>query len=196
MGPIEHNQNVVMEARPLRRHACVLPPFYSIRAFEAHDVRAWTTIQAAADRYNVITESLFEAAFGSDASLHHARILMACDEQDNPVGTAAAWFGEGERRAAGRLHWVAVLPQHQGRGLGRALICQALNRLVELGHTEAYLTTSAARLAALHLYDSFGLRGRCESSEDRGAWEAIGRALSERGEPLAHAVITSWSVRD
>jgi ribosomal protein S18 acetylase RimI-like enzyme len=189
MGPVEQNQDVVMEARPLRRQACLVPPCYSLRAFESRDVCAWTAIQAAADRYNVITDTLFEAAFGSDPSLHRARIFMACDEHGTPVGTAAAWFGEGEDRAAGRVHWVAVLPAHQGRGLGRALVCHAVNRLVELGHTEAYLTTSAARLAALHLYDACGFRGRLESRADRVAWEAIARVLIDRGRPLVHRVL-------
>ena len=178
-----------MEAYRLRRQACVLPPFYRLRAFDSEDVSAWTAIQAAADRYNVITDRLFETAFGSDPSLHRSRIIMACDEQGTPVGTAAAWFGDGEKRAAGRVHWVAVVPQHQGRGLGRALVCHVVNRLVQLGHTEAYLTTSAARLAALHLYDACGFQARLETREDRVAWEAIARILADRGRPLVHSVI-------
>ena len=187
MGPIEQNQNVVMEARPLRRQVCVLPPLYSLRAFASRDLGAWTAIQAAADRYNVITTSLFEAAFGVDPSAHRDRIFIACDEDGAAVGTVAAWFGEGENRAAGRVHWVAVLPEHQGRGLGRALVCHSVNRLIELGHTDAYLTTSAARLAALHLYDACGFRARIESREDRAAWGAIARVLAERGRPLTSA---------
>ena len=64
-----------------------------------------------------------------------------------------------------------------------------MNRLVELGQTEAYLTTSAARLAALHLYDACGFRARLKSREDRVTWEAIARALDARGRPLVHPVI-------
>jgi len=99
MGPIEQNQDVVMVARPLCRQTCVLPPSYSLQACDSEDIGAWTAIQAAADRYNVITESLFEAAFGTDPSMHRERIFIARDEDGAPVGTTAAWFGEGEDRA-------------------------------------------------------------------------------------------------
>jgi len=104
-----------MVARPLCRQTCLLPPSYSLQACDSEDIGAWTAIQAAADRYNVITESLFEAAFGTDPSMYRERIFIARDEDGAPVGTTAAWFGEGEDRALGRVHWVAVLPAHQGR---------------------------------------------------------------------------------
>lgn len=188
MDPIEQNQEVVMEAYPLRRQAGVLPPLYHLRAFDSRDIGAWTAIQAAADRHNVITDRLFEAAFGLEASAHRSRIVMACDAHNTPVGTAAAWFGEGVMHAAGRVHWVAVVPEHQGRGIGRALICEVVNRLVQLGHTEAYLTTSAARLTAIHLYDTCGFRARVQTHEDRVAWTAIAHALADHGRPLQEPI--------
>jgi GNAT superfamily N-acetyltransferase len=51
---------------------------------------------------------------------------------------------------------VAILPDYQGRGLSKPLLSQALRRLWELGHTRAYLTTSAERMVALRLYERFG----------------------------------------
>lgn len=189
MGRIERNQDIVMEAESLRRLHVIVPSGFAIRPFQSRDVEIWTAIQAAADQYNVITDDLFHANFGSDPSMHHDRILMACDSHGTPVGTASAWIGEGPRRGVGRLHWVAVLPKHQGRGLGRALVQQVLNRLTELGHSAAYLTTGAARLAAIHVYDECGFHARIATESDREAWQAISGVLARMGRPLVHGVI-------
>ena len=184
MGPIERNQEVVMVADQLTRMSHGIPQPYSIRPFAEGDVAAWTAIQAAADRYNEITSGLFHAAFGGSHDAHAEQILIACDGAGFPVGTAAAWMGDGDRAQLGRLHWVAVVPEHQGRGLGRALVMRAIARLADLGHSSAYLTTSAARLPAIHLYDGCGFRPLVDTDMDRQAWDAIARALADDGRPL------------
>ena len=178
-----------MVADQLPRLSNRFPQPYSIRPFADGDVAAWTAIQAAADRYNEITSSLFQAVFGLERDAHAARILIACDGAGSPVGTAAAWVGDGDRAEAGRLHWVAVVPEHQGRGLGRALVVQAITRLADLGHSTAYLTTSAARLRAIHLYDRCGFRPLVRGDMDRRAWNAIARALADDARPLRHGVV-------
>jgi GNAT superfamily N-acetyltransferase len=184
MGPIERNQEVVMVADQLSRVPNEVPQAYSIRPFADGDVAAWTAIQAAADRYNVITSDLFQAAFGISSDVHAKRILIACDSAGSPVGTAAAWMGDGGYAEIGRLHWVAVVPEHEGRGLGRALVMHAIARLSHLGHSSAYLTTSAARLRAIHLYDRCGFRPHVSTDEDRHAWGVIARVLADDGRPL------------
>src|SRR5690348_14159344 len=84
MSPTEQNQEVVMQASAIRPRRPVVPPSYSLRAFEPRDAAAWVEIQAAADEYNVITPELFEAAFGSDEAMHRERIFMACDALGTP----------------------------------------------------------------------------------------------------------------
>ena len=178
-----------MFADELLRTPSEVPQPYSIRSFSDGDVAAWTAIQAAADQYNEITSSLFHTAFGVARDDHAKRILMVCDGAGFPVGTAAAWMGDGYRANLGRLHWVAVVPQHQGRGLGRAIILHALTRLTNLGHSSAYLTTSAARLRAIHLYDECGFKPVVDTDMDRHAWDAIATALVNAGRPLQRSFI-------
>ena len=133
-----------------------LPSGCAIRRYSPGDEVAWTAIQSAADEYNVITPELFAAAFGTDGLELRQRILFAADTNGALVGTSSAWYGEPPLRSWGRVHWVAVLPEYEGRGIGRALLVETLRVLVECGHTQAYLTTSAARVGAIRLYESVG----------------------------------------
>jgi len=135
-----------------------LPDGYSVRRHEPGDETAWTQIQQLADEFNPITPELFASQFGSDPSAWNQRILYLVDDRSGrPVGTTAAWYGDAGRWAGwGRIHWVAILPDYQGRGLSKPLLAQALRRLRELGHSRAYLTTSAERTVALRLYERFG----------------------------------------
>lgn len=73
------------------------------------------------------------------------------------MGTAAAWtYDEFRGPEWGRVHWVAVAGKYQGRGLSKPLLSIVLRRMVDLGHTAAYLTTDRARPVAVALYRSFG----------------------------------------
>jgi GNAT superfamily N-acetyltransferase len=131
---------------------------FSLRFHGPGDDTQWVRIQRLADQFNVITAELFFNQFGRDPAVWSQRIIYLVDDfNGQPVGTAAAWYGEEERwKSWGRIHWVAVVPDYQGRGLSKPLLAAALRRLRELGHTRAYLTTSAQRPAAVHLYGRFG----------------------------------------
>ena len=158
-----------------------LPPGVRLRHYRPGDDAEWTRIQAAADRFNRITPELFSRAFGSDQSALAERMLFAEDADGHVVGTAAAWWGDGPRDPWGRVHWVAVLPEWEGRGIGRALVTAVCGRMRELGHTRAFLATSAARLRAIRLYRALGFVPQARTDEERAAWREIDGALSAGG---------------
>jgi len=183
--PLARNAAVVMVRDTLDDVPdAALPTGCSVRAFATGDEPVWTAIQAAADAYNAIGPTRFADSFGTDAAAHRARILFVTDAGGRAIGTATAWWGVGAWAGWGRLHWVAVLPDEQGRGIGRALVVAACRRLRELGHPRACLTTSAARLAAIHLYDALGFRPFIAGDDGR-VWRAIAAAQAARGTPLA-----------
>src|SRR5207248_4802613 len=73
------------------------------------------------------------------------------------IGTGTAWFNDNfEGKSFGRVHWLAILPEFQGRGLGKPLLTAICSRLRDLGHERAYLTTSTQRIPAIRLYLRFG----------------------------------------
>jgi GNAT superfamily N-acetyltransferase len=159
-----------------------LPRPYTIRPYEPGDESAWFDIQAAADRYNPITPELFGAQFGSDLEMLADRQFYLCDGTTRPIGTATAWFGEEAWQGWGRVHWVAIVPAQQGRGLAKPLLAVTCRRLRQLGHQRAYLTTATARIPAIGLYLKFGFRPDIQTEQDveswRGVREVIGPSVS------------------
>ncbi|MEO9324287.1 GNAT family N-acetyltransferase [Nocardioides sp. C4-1] len=53
---------------------------------------------------------------------------------------------------------MAVSPDHQGHGTGRALVAAAVARARELGATRIELESNARLVAAVHLYEEHGFR--------------------------------------
>ena len=146
----------------------------------------WVAIQRAADRYNTIDPSLFAREFGDDVDALQRRLSFLVGPSGEAIGTAAAWFGEAHRpNSFGRVHWVAIHPSHQGRGLAKGLLHHVCVALRELGHRRAYLTTSSARIAAITLYLRFGFVPEVIRSEEAVAWAAVAQEVPGLGRLLA-----------
>lgn len=134
-----------------------LPDCYSIRSYQPGDDRSWAEIETRAGEFTTIDRgmSIFNREFGAHPDWLSSRMFFLVHKRDGPIGTASGWVGECFGRPMGRLHWVAIVPEHQGNGLARTLVSRALDRLRQDG-AEAYLTTQTASWRAVAMYRSFG----------------------------------------
>ena len=148
---------VIMERRNLDnipRHSLQKPCV--IRPYESGDEVYWYDIQRTADKLSNITEDLFASEFGLNREELSTRQFYLCHSR-KVIGTASAWHGTDYKDGSyGRVHWVAIMPSYQGRGLSKPLLSEVLQALKRLGHKRAYLTTSRLRHVAIDLYKSFG----------------------------------------
>ena len=131
-----------------------VPTGFSIRPYQPGDERHWWEIHERADATLLVHRNgSFRQFFGAneEALRSRQRFLVAPDGQ--VIGTATAWL---DSAALGRVHWVAIVPEYQGRGLSKPLLSQILLRLRELGHSRATLDTSSQRPRAIALYRQFG----------------------------------------
>ncbi len=134
-----------------------LPENYSIRAYAPGDENAWVELQKRADKFNKIDLELFHKSFGYDKNILVQRMLFLLNSGKKIIGTASAWFdNDYDGGKYGRIHWLAIHPDYQGKGLSKPLLSATCQKLVELGHDKAYLTTSSARIPAINLYLKFG----------------------------------------
>lgn len=103
------------------------------------------------------------AAELADAARRHreAELLVAVDAEGTVCGTVtfcppgSSWQ-EIARKGEGELRMLAVAPDAQGRGIGRALTLACLDRAGALGLRGIVLSTPTANTRAHRLYESLG----------------------------------------
>ena len=129
-----------------------LPAGYSIRTYQPGDEDAWAALMCAVDEQTDFAQA--KAEFIRRYLSAPERIFFAEDADGAVVGTAIAW-DDGLRV----LHWLAVHPEHQRKGVGRAL-CQTCLRLFRREDNAApvYLHTQPWSWKAILLYISLGFR--------------------------------------
>jgi ribosomal protein S18 acetylase RimI-like enzyme len=58
----------------------------------------------------------------------------------------------------GGIYGLGVLPEHRGKGLGRAILVEAIEKLQAAGAARIMLQVEAGNATALNLYTSCGFR--------------------------------------
>ena len=157
-----------------------VPPGYRIRAFRPGDERWWARVETAAGEFADEARALerFASEFGPHASEMTERCLLLESEGGEVVGTTTAWRDPGfQGKDYGRIHWVAVVPAHQGKGLGRLLVVKAL-LLLRRRHERAYLTTQTSSWIAVHLYLTLGFVPFLTAPEQEEGWALLRREAS------------------
>lgn len=155
-----------------------LPGLYSIKWYQPGDEKQWFEIQKISDKYSSISLETFYQQFGEDLESLSERQCFLLDTNGTSIGTATAWFNNNYNgQIFGRLHWVAVTPRMQGKGLSKPLLSIILNRLRCLKYNKVYLTTSTARIVAINLYLKFGFKPELKNSNDSYIWQEMARIL-------------------
>ncbi len=157
-----------------------LPAGYSLRLYESGDRANWVAIHELADDLQIVTPEKFDESFQGDETQLKQRQYYLCGADGAAIGTATAWY---DSPACGRVHWVAIVPQFQHRGLAKPLLAAVMNPLAGLGHTHAVLGTNTARIAAIGLYLKFGFRPRIRHRQDATSWQRAREGLPDS--PLA-----------
>ncbi|MHC4871545.1 MAG: GNAT family N-acetyltransferase [Planctomycetota bacterium] len=151
-----------------------LPEEYHFTWYREGDEAAWLDIHAEADKYNNCDLDLYRKSFGDDAEELSRRQCFINDSKGFKIATASAWFENNYKDERwGRVHWVAVRPAYQGRGLAKPLLSEILLRLTALHEKKVYLTTQSVRIPAINMYLKYGFRPVINNNEEIAKWVEV-----------------------
>ena len=163
------------------------PEGFGIRGMRPGEGTLWTNIQRDAEPYFPIEDTLFQREFGYDLPATERRCFVVTNSDAVGVGVISAWYPRDPRwEGYGMVHWVAVRPAYQGRGLGKAMMTFTLNQLSQW-HDRAFLGTQTKRLGAIKLYLDFGFVPDLEPPGAKAAWRTVQSQLK-------HAVLDAMDL--
>jgi len=154
-----------------------LPEGFLLRDFRDGDEQAWIDIHIPSDRHHQFDLKCYRGEFGDDRDDIRRRQIFLCEAAGRPIGTVTAWFDAARGPAWGRIHWVAIEPPWQGRGLSKPMLAAACRRLRDLGHSRGVLTTQTVRPRAVGLYLRFGFVPEITCPADADAWRLVAARL-------------------
>ena len=132
-----------------------LPAGFSFGFYRPGDERDWADIEASVLEFADADAAL--AYYGKEFAPHPEELgrrqIFLRDAGGRAAATISAWWKtDGERRFP-LIHWVAVKPEYQGRGLGKALVAEGIRVLAELeGGADMYLATQTWSYKAINIY--------------------------------------------
>lgn len=137
-----------------------LPEGFHFEFYQPGDELDWATIETAVLEFEKESQAVdyFKKKFSPYSTELKQRMLFVVTSSGEKVGTCTAWWKEvpnGTRYPL--VHWVAVKPGYQGRGLARAMMNYTLILLKKLESTSpAYLHTQTWSHVAIRFYQQLG----------------------------------------
>ena len=160
---------------------CDLPPGYRFRPYRPGDDTVWTQVQRAAEPFNEVDDELFEREYGSARDELPSRMWFVRSSAGEDIASISAWWEQSRDVPddRGRIHWVAVHPNHQRRGITKPMMTLAMQRLAK-SHPSAMLDTSSGRPWAVKVYLDFDFRPAASDLADPSrlaAWHNVQRVI-------------------
>ncbi|MFK7801149.1 MAG: GNAT family N-acetyltransferase [Anaerolineae bacterium] len=159
------------------------PAGYQMRFYHDGDVESWVDIQRLADSLYKVNAETFASYLPGDIDELSQRVMFLVDPSGRDIGSITAWqkddwkFDNLTQKHIGQVHWVAITADHQGRGLARPMLSACCQRMLELGHSQACLSTNTKRIPAVNLYRKFGFEPILKTDAQKEAWNDIAPKL-------------------
>ena len=172
---------------------CPLPAGYTVRVYEPGMEKDWAALQVSVEHMDSAEQALqrFSEELAPDPETLKNRAAFIYSPDGRLAASALLWYGNHFGRRLARIHWVAVSPEEQGKGLCKAMMTILMDMYHRFNLTGGlYLTSQTWSYKALNIYRQFGfkpyigpqLSGWKPSTDDyeqetREAWNLIEKKL-------------------
>ena len=136
-----------------------LPEGFSFSDYKKGDEDAWAEIETSVLEFDSKEEALsyFKEDYLSMVSEVERRCLFIENSKGEKVATAMAWWAYSDIRRDPWVYWIAVKPDYQGFGLGKAVVSAILHRMLNIeGDRDFYLHTQTWSYKAITIYKKMG----------------------------------------
>ena len=113
---------------------CNLPEGYRFVFYSPGDEKDWARIEKSVLEFDDELDALlyFQEEFLAHKSETERRCFFIENQNGEKIANSSAWWKYSGKRRDPIVHWVAVKPEYQGKGLGKAIIVQTMKLLVEI----------------------------------------------------------------
>lgn len=151
------DKNIFMMCKTLNQAALTpLPHGFHIRNCRKDELDTWMAMPfdrpAEAIAYKKFMEDFFATTYGGREELFYNNTLFVCNPSDQPIATCLLWKAYQEFNT---IHWLKVVKEYEGLGIGRALLSIILKDLTT-NEFPIYLHTQPGSYRAIKLYADFG----------------------------------------
>ena len=157
-----------------------LPEGFKFAHYKDGDEESWAWIEASVLEFDSAFAALmyFKDYFMPHKEELYHRCLFIENSRGEKVATATAWWSDIDGRRRPWLYWVGVLPEYQGRGLGKAVVARATELLVGLNkYDPIFLKTQTWSYKAVSIYRANGYKPTDEKILYRNRYDNYKRAM-------------------
>lgn len=136
-----------------------LPKGYHFKPFKAGDEKHWAEIEGSVDQFDSSLDALiyFQKTYLPYLKELERRHIFIENEDGKKIATAMIWWEYVGKKRFPWIHWIAVHKDYQGLGLGKAIITECINMMLDIeGDKDAYLHTQTWSYKAIGIYKSEG----------------------------------------
>ena len=154
-----------------------LPAGYKFRLFKRGEELVWAQMQVDVGAFESIEKAMerFNSEFAPHINDFEKRCIFIVEGLTGRViGTTTAWYHpecDGDDR--GRIHWVAIIPEFQGRKLAKPMLAEAMRVLKACHHERVHLWSKTSAMKAIRMYLDFGFVPENVSERFEEAWRAV-----------------------
>ncbi|MEM2876290.1 MAG: ribosomal protein S18-alanine N-acetyltransferase [Candidatus Bathyarchaeia archaeon] len=142
---------------PMHPYSNIIQKEFRVRAFEKDDLERVMYIN------NTCLPENYSTYFFIDIYERFPKTFLVAEYKEEVVGyimcRVEADFSSLKRlelTKKGHIVSIAVLPEYRNMGIGKALIMEAMNKMLEYGAKECYLEVRVSNTPAISLYSKLG----------------------------------------
>lgn len=139
----------------------ILPDGFSFSSFVDGDEIYWAEIETSIGEFDNVEEALncFRNEYLTNINELKKRLIFIQNKEGKKVGTLTNWWNYSQGVRDPSIHWVGIIREFQGLGLGKAIVFEGMRRMIELeGDRDLFLHTQTWSYKAINIYIQAGYK--------------------------------------